>query len=104
VLAVAIATAPGCVPVFYVANVISASSGVHAAEEQGAPEWAPYQYWLAHEYLDKAAEEANEGNYMDATRFAERATDLSRQAQELTTQRRREADEARASGGEQTEP
>ncbi len=73
----------GCGPTLYTFNVLSASSVVHEAEQSGAAERAPYEYWLAHEYLEKAAEEANEGHYFDATRFAERArehADLARRS------------------------
>jgi len=81
---------PAC-SLAYVGNIVPAASTVHAAEQEGASEWAPYEYWLAHEYLDAAAEEGNEGNYWDAVRYAERAHDLANQAVRLTTVRRREA-------------
>jgi hypothetical protein len=75
----------GCGPTLYTFNVLSASSVVHEAEQSGAAERAPYEYWLAHEYLEKAAEEANEGHYLDATRFAERARDHADRARRATS-------------------
>lgn len=62
---------------------------MHQAEQSGAPEHAPYEYWTAHEYLEKAAEEANEGNYQDAIRFAERAREMGELAQQETSRRMR---------------
>lgn len=98
------ALASGCGPGLYVIDILPASSVVHQADQAGAAEWAPYEYWSAHEYLQKAAEEANEGNYQDAIRFAQRAAHMGRLAQEYTRERRQaEADRARAaatSGGE----
>jgi hypothetical protein len=92
---------PGCAPAMYTFNILPASSAVHSAEAAGAAEWAPYEYWTAQSYLDKAAEEANEGNYQDAIRFAERASEYGRQAQDLTAERRRRAGrEAALAGGE----
>lgn len=81
---------PACGPSLYTFQIIPASSAVHSAEQAGAAEHAPYEYWTAREYLEKAAEEANEGNYQDAIRFAERAREMGDLAQEQTSQRMRE--------------
>lgn len=78
---------PACGPAIYVFDIIPASSAVGQAEQAGAEEWAPYHYWLARLYLEKAAEEANEANYQDAIQLAER----SREHAELAQQRAREA-------------
>lgn len=98
------AGAGGCGPGLYVIDILPASSVVHQADQAGAAEWSPYEYWTAREYLQKAAEEANEGNYQDAIRFAERAAEMGRLAQEQTRERRQvEAERARAAataGGE----
>lgn len=85
---------PACGPSLYAFQSIPASSAVHSAEQAGAAEHAPYEYWSAHAYLDKAAEEANEGNYDDAIRFAERARALGTEAQQQTSARMRERREA----------
>lgn len=89
-LVAACALLPACGPSLYAFQSIPASSAVHSAEQAGAPEHAPYEYWSAHAYLEKAAEEANEGNYQDAIRFAERARALGNEAQEQTSTRMRE--------------
>ena len=83
---------PACGPAIYVFDIIPASSAVGQAEQAGAEEWAPYHYWLARLYLEKAAEEANEANYQDAIQLAER----SREHAELAQQRAREARRAGA--------
>ncbi|MDQ3036052.1 MAG: DUF4398 domain-containing protein [Myxococcota bacterium] len=89
-IAAAGALLPACGPSLYTFQIIPASAAVHSAEQAGAAEHSPYEYWSAHEYLDKAAEEANEGNYQDAIRFAERAREMGELAQEQTSQRMRE--------------
>lgn len=70
--------------------MIPASSAVSQAEQAGAEEWAPYHYWLARLYLDKAAEEANEANYQDAIQLAERAREHADIAQSEARDRRRD--------------
>lgn len=42
--------------------------------------YAPYEYYAAHAYLEKAREEALEGGYEDAVRFARRAARLGQRA------------------------
>ena len=72
VLALAMgALLPACGPGLYTIQSLPASSVVHQAEEAGAARYSPYEYWTAREYLEKAAEENNEGNYQDAIRIAE---------------------------------
>lgn len=70
----------GCGPTLYVGTMIPASTAVHEAEQAGAAETAPYDYWLAQAYLEKAAEEANDGEYQDAIRLAEWARDHAERA------------------------
>ncbi|UJR82088.1 DUF4398 domain-containing protein [Sandaracinus amylolyticus] len=89
IVALACALLPACGPSLYTFQILPASSAVSQAEQAGAPEHAPYEYWTAHEYLEKAAEEANEGNYQDAIRFAERAREMGELAQEETSRRMR---------------
>lgn len=88
--AIAGALLPACGPSLYTFQILPASSAVHSAEQSGAPEHAPYEYWTAREYLEKAAEEANEGNYQDAIRFAERAREMGQAAQQRTADRMQE--------------
>jgi hypothetical protein len=86
--------AAGCGPSLYTFEILPASSAVHSAEQAGAAEYAPYEYWSAHAYLEKAAEEANEGNYEDAVRFATRAREMGQLAEQRTSVRMRERREA----------
>ncbi len=80
--------AAGCGPSLYTFEMLPASSAVHSAEQAGAAEFAPYEYWSAHAYLEKAAEEANEGNYEDALRFAVRAREMGQLAEQRMRERR----------------
>lgn len=91
VLALVLALLPACGPSLYTIQSLPASSAVHQAEQAGAAEHSPYEYWTAREYLEKAAEEANEGNYQDAIRFAERAREMGERAQRQTAERARAA-------------
>lgn len=80
----------GCGPTLYTINTIPAGSAVAEAEEAGAVENAPYEYWYAHEHLEKAHEEASEASYEDASRFAEIAEEFGTKARELARRRMRE--------------
>lgn len=91
VIAALSALLPACGPALYTFQSLPASSAVHQAEQAGAAEHSPYEYWTAREYLEKAAEENNEGNYQDAIRFAERAREMGELAQRQTAERAREA-------------
>jgi len=82
--------AAGCGPTFYTINTIPAASAVAEAEEAGAVENAPYEYWYAHEHLMKAREEASEASYEDAVRYAEMAEEFGSKARELARRRMRE--------------
>lgn len=74
--------APGCGPVLYTANVISAGSTVAEAEEAHADLRAPYEFYAAREYLLKAREEASEGHYEAAVRYAGHAVELAQRARD----------------------
>ncbi len=67
------ATASGCGPVWYTAEIISAESIVSEAEQSDAAELSPYEYYLAREYLVKAREQASEASYEDAVHYAQEA-------------------------------
>jgi hypothetical protein len=79
-----------CGPTLYTVNGISASSAVAQAREANAAEHAPYEYFYAQAYLDKASEESGEGNYQDAIRFAERANEFGSKARDMARRRMRE--------------
>ena len=72
----------GCGPVLYTANVISAGSAVAEAEQAHADLRAPYEYYGAREFLLKAREEASEGHYEAAVRYAGRAHELGERARD----------------------
>jgi hypothetical protein len=79
-----------CGPSVYTFNVLPASSVVEQAAQANASELAPYEYFAARAYLDKASEEAAEANYQDAIRYAERANELGTKALDLSRRRMRE--------------
>ncbi len=85
----------GCGPLIYTVDSIGAASVVAEAEEAHADERAPYEYFAALAYLEKAREENGEGHYDAAIRYAARARTLGSQARD-----RARSAPARASGGE----
>lgn len=90
VLCLTALVASGCGPVLYTINVAPASSSVEQARLAEAPTRAPYEYYLAQAYLDKAREEAAEANYQDAMHFAELAEDNATRAIDLSRRNMRE--------------
>lgn len=89
-LVAAVAMLAACGPSLYTFNVIPASSAVEQARQANAAEHAPYEFFYAQSYLDKAREEAAEANYQDAIRFAERANELGTKARDMARRRMRE--------------
>jgi hypothetical protein len=85
-----VSTLAACGPTLYTFNSIGASGAVGEAEQSNAAEHAPYEYFYARAYLDKAREEAAEANYQDAWRFAERAAEFGTKARDLARRRMRE--------------
>lgn len=90
VVVVLASVASGCGATLYTVDVISAESVVAEAEQAGAAELAPYEYYAAREYLTEAHEEASEASYEDALRYAQAAGRLGREARELAQRRRDE--------------
>ncbi|MEJ7728927.1 MAG: DUF4398 domain-containing protein [Polyangiaceae bacterium] len=79
----------GCGGTLYAVSANSAQSRLEQARALGAEKYAPYEYWYAHEHLQKAMEEAAAADYGDAIDFAdaaevyaEKAIVLSKQAHE----------------------
>ena len=68
-----LAVATGCGNALYALEANSASSKVEEARELGAEQYAPYEYYLAKEHLEKAQSEASEADYSDAAELAEEA-------------------------------
>ena len=60
-----------CGNTLYAIQVNAASSKLEEAQELGAEEYAPYEYWFALQHIDKAQTEASEGDYSDAVKLAE---------------------------------
>jgi hypothetical protein len=73
VLASAVGSVAGCGSVRYVTRVGEVERTLADAREAGAPVLAPYEYRLASEYLAKAGEEAQQGEYGYATAYLETA-------------------------------
>lgn len=89
-LCAAVSTLAACGPTLYMWNSIPAASTLEEARQANAAEYAPYEFFLAQSYLEKAREEAAEANYQDAIRFAERAEELGVEARDRARSRMRE--------------
>ncbi len=86
-LAVFACTLTGCGNTLYAIQASSASSKFAEARELGAEQYAPYEYYMAKEHLEKARTEAAEADYGDAVelsedaeKYADKAITLSRAA------------------------
>lgn len=90
VLALALIAAVGCGPLQYTANMIAAQSALEAARDGNARWLAAYEFYSAQAHLEKAREEAAEGEYEDAIRFADVATSYAQRALELAMRKEKE--------------
>lgn len=88
-LLAALLCASGCGPVVYTAAILRAEGSVAQAENADAADLAPYELTFAQAHLTKAKEEAAEGHYQDASRFADRAHEHGQRAVELARRRAR---------------
>jgi hypothetical protein len=77
---VCLVTSTGCGGTIYAITASSASSKLETAQALGAERYAPYEYYLAREHLQKAAEEAASADYGDAINFADVASDNAEKA------------------------
>ena len=76
--------ASACGPVEYMGQVgIKTSKEFAAAGEVRADKHAPYEYWSARCYLERAREKAGFGDYQDAVRYGRKSEKMSREAQKL---------------------
>jgi hypothetical protein len=73
----------GCGGVLYAASVNGAASRIEEAREIGAEQLAPYEYYYAKSHLEQAQVEASEGNYGDATTYADAADEFAGKAIDL---------------------
>ncbi|MGD8862002.1 MAG: DUF4398 domain-containing protein [Myxococcales bacterium] len=80
--------ATGCGPALYLQSIDDAEDRLQLARQENARWYAPYEFYFAQAHLDKAREEAAEGAYEDAIRYARTATDFSSRAIEITETRR----------------
>lgn len=80
----------GCGPMIYSVNVMPASRVVHQAEEAGAAEYAPYEYYYARAHLEQARHDAGEAAYQDAIHNAKVAEEYGVKARDLARRRMRE--------------
>jgi Domain of unknown function (DUF4398) len=86
-----LATVTGCGNALYALEANSASSRVEEARELGAEQYAPYEYYLAKEHLEKAQSEASEADYSDAADLAEEAAKQADKAIRLAREAHRGA-------------
>ena len=90
-LIAAAAVPAGCGGALYAIQVNGAASKVAQAKELGAEKLAPYEYYYASEHLTKAMSEAAEGDYSDATEFADVAEEYADKAIKLSKEAHRGA-------------
>jgi hypothetical protein len=84
---VSLALASGCAPTVYSVHVLPAARVVEEAEQAGAAEHAPYEYYFAQAHLTQARRAAAESAYQDAIRYAKVAAEHGRLAQRRARER-----------------
>ena len=81
----------GCGGALYAVQASSAVSKLEEARQLGAKKQAPYEYFYAREHMNKASEEAAQGDYGDAIDLAEIAEEAADKAIRLTREAKRGA-------------
>lgn len=81
----------GCGNTIWAMKANSATNKLEEAKEVGAEEFAPYEYWMAHEHLVKARSEAAEADYGDAIDLADTSEEYSEKAIRLAREAHRGA-------------
>jgi hypothetical protein len=89
--AVAALATEACGPIGYTVNILEATSTVEEAHQAGAESTAPYEYFYASSYLDKAREEAGRAEYQSAMEMANVAQEYGTRARDLARRRGRES-------------
>ena len=79
-----------CGPIEYSAIILGANEALAEAEENGAKELAPYEYWYAHEHLRKAREEVGYSDFQAAAECARVAREYAKKARDIALRRKRE--------------
>jgi hypothetical protein len=90
-LSVVALAASGCNPMLYTMHVGAAAHSVEEARLADAADLAPYEFYLAEAYLEKAREEAARGHYQDARRFASIAEEHGVKGRDLARRHMRES-------------
>jgi sulfur transfer complex TusBCD TusB component (DsrH family) len=85
------AAATGCGNTLYAIQANSAASKLEEAQELGAEQYAPYEYFYAREHLQKAQSEAAEADYGDAVDLAETSEEYAEKAVRLAREAHRGA-------------
>ena len=83
-LVVGAGTVSGCGHALYAVQANSAERRFEQARDLGAEDYAPYEFHLAREHLEKAELEASEADYGDAVRLSEAAEKYADAAVERT--------------------
>lgn len=83
--------AMGCGPIGYTVTVLDATEAVEEARQAGAATTAPYEYYYAHAFLDKAREEAGEAEYQNSIELSDTARTFGQRARDLARRRGRES-------------
>ena len=83
--------ATGCGNTLYAIQANSAASKLEEAQELGAEQYAPYEYFYAKEHLQKAQSEASEADYSDAVDLAATSEEYADKAVRLTREAHRGA-------------
>lgn len=71
----------GCGPVLSVSKIANAQQSIEVARLHQAEQRAPYEYYLALQYWNKAKEEQGYSQYEASVRFANQAELFARRAQ-----------------------
>ena len=78
----------GCGPTILTIHATPATRRLAQAEEAGAAELAPYEYYFARENLRQAREAESAARWQDAIKYAEFAEEYAQRALNLARERR----------------
>lgn len=84
-------TTVGCGPIAYTVTQLDATEAVEEARQAGAAATAPYEYYYAQAYLNKAREEAGEAEYQNSMELSDTARQYGQRARDLARRRGRES-------------
>lgn len=81
----------GCGPIGYTVTVLDATEAVEEARQAGAATTAPYEYYYAQAFLDKAREQAGQAEYQNSIELSGTARQYGQRARDLARRRGRES-------------